>query len=137
MKKTTNAIQEHYMIAKAHLETLEAQEKELDRKYIIDNGITNSDGSIPDCIYCIEDEATFEKANVEQAAIVEKSGLWGQILAAREILKIAEAKLVKYGLSLAPAREREILTKACKTNYTIKLKVIDLALKLDVSTVLA
>lgn len=135
MTKTTNKIQAHYMIAKAHLETLEAHEKELEHQYIIDNGITNADGSIPKFIYCIENETTFDKANEEQAKIIEDSGLWNKILIARKTLKIAEAKLIEYGLSIVPALEREILAKACQTNFTTRMKVIDLVLKLDVSTV--
>lgn len=135
MKKTTNKIQEHYMIAKAHLEALEDREKELEHQYIIENGITNPDGSIPDYIYCIEDKEVFDKANEAQAATIEASGLWQEILAARTTLSIAEEKLIEYGLSIAPAKQREILKKAVKENYTTRLKVIDLVLKLDVSTV--
>ena len=63
MKKTTNKIQKLYMLAKAHLEALEDKEKELERQYILDNGIINPDGSIPNYIYCIEDEEVFSKAN--------------------------------------------------------------------------
>lgn len=135
MKKTTNKIQEHYMFAKAHLETLEDKENELERQYIIDNGIINPDGSIPEHIYCIEDDETFNKANEEQAVTAEASGLWQEILSAREILSIAESKLIEYGLSIAPAMQRDILKKAVKENYTTRLKVIDMVLKIDVSTV--
>ena len=135
MKKTTNAIQEAYMMAKAILETLEAEEKQLEHQYIIDNGITNSDGSIPEAIYCVDDEAIFDKANEEESKMVEDSGLWAKILAAREALKAAENNMVEYGLSIAPAKVREVLSKEAQTNYTTKQKLIDLVLKLDVSTV--
>jgi len=135
MKKTTNKFQDAYMIAKAYLETLEAQEREADHQYIIDHGIKNPDGSIPECIYCIEDEETFDRANAEQAAITEKSGLWNQILSARAGLEIAEEKLIQYGLSIAPEHEREVLMKAVKEDYTVRMKVINLVLNLDVSTV--
>lgn len=135
MRKTTNKIQEAYIKAKAILETLEAREKEVDHQYIVDHGIKNPDGSIPELIYCIEDEEIFEKANAEQVAMIEKSGLWGQILAARSALKATEEKLIEYGLSLASAKEREILTKAVKENYKVRIEVIDLAFRLDVSTV--
>ncbi len=135
MKKTTNKIQELYMLAKAHLEALEDKEKELERQYILDNGIINPDGSIPNYIYCIEDEEVFSKANEEQAATAEASGLWQEILTARANLTVAEAKLIEYGLSIIPAKERDILKKAAKENYTTHQKVIDMVLKLDVSTV--
>ena len=135
MKKTTNKIQKLYMLAKAHLEALEDKEKELERQYILDNGIINPDGSIPNYIYCIEDEEVFSKANEEQAATAEASGLWQEILTARANLTVAEAKLIEYGLSIIPAKERDILKKAAKENYTTHQKVIDMVLKLDVSTI--
>lgn len=135
MKKTTDKFQDAYMIAKAYLETLEAQEREADHRYIIDHGIKNSDGSTPEYIYCIEDEGTFDRANIDQAAIIEKSGLWNEILAARAGLEIAEEKLIRYGLSIVPRHEREVLTKAVKEDYTVRTKVINLALRLDVTTV--
>ena len=135
MKKTTNKIQELYMLTKAHLEALEDKQKELERQYILDNGIINPDGSIPNYIYCIEDEEVFNKANEEQAATTEASGLWQEILAARANLTTAEAKLIEYGLSIIPAKDRETLKKAVKENYTTHQKVIDMVLKLDVSTV--
>jgi len=135
MKKTTNKIQEQYILAKAHLEILEDKENELERQYIIDNGIINSDGSIPNRIYCIENEEVFNKINEEQAAIADASGLWQEILAARAALSIAEAKLIEYGLSIAPAAQREVLKKAVRENYTTRLKLINMVLRLDVSTV--
>jgi len=136
MKRKFAPVQKAYMLAKANLETLEAHEKKIDRQYIVDNGIKNPDGSIPELIYCIEDESVFEKANAECSAIVETSGLWSEILEARELLK-SEEKLIEYGLSIAPAYEREILTKAVKTNYSVRLKIIDLVFRLDTSTVTA
>ncbi len=135
MTKTTNKAQESYMIAKAYLETLEGMKKDIERKYIADHNIVNSDGSTPDQIYCIDDEAVFDVANLECSELPESKSNWQDILVAREALKIAEAKLIGYGLSIAPAREREVLTKAVKENYTTRLKVINLVLKLDVSTV--
>ncbi|MEY8357198.1 hypothetical protein AALB39_28180 [Lachnospiraceae bacterium 54-53] len=72
------------MLAKAHLETLEDKENELEHQYIIDNGIINKDGSIPEHIYYIEDEEIFNKANEEYAATVEASGLWQEKSAARD-----------------------------------------------------
>lgn len=135
MKNTTNAIQRKYMTAKAILETLEQAEKDTEVKYIADNHIINDDGTIPSLIYCIDNEEQFDKANAEMSAIIENNGLWNKILAARDALKVAEDNLIKYGLSLAPAKQRDILTEAVKTNYTTRIKVLDLALRLDVSTV--
>lgn len=123
------------MLTKAHLEVLKDKENEMERQYIIDNCIINPDGSIPEHIYCIEDEEVFNKANEEQATLAEASGLWQEILSARAALSVAEAKLIEYGLSIAPNKQREILKNAVKENYTARLKVIDMVMKLDVSTV--
>lgn len=135
MTKTTNTIQKQYMIAKAYLEALEAQGKELESKYIKENGIVNADGSVPAYIWCIDDEKVFDKANEEQAKRPEAKELYKKELAAREMLKAAENKLIQYGLSLCPQRERQVLADAAKTNYTARQKIIALTLRLDASTV--
>ena len=135
--QTTNRIQESYMLAKANLEALEESKLELEQKYIADHGIKNADGSTPECLWRIEDDETFKTANAVVGKMLEDNGLWAEILEATDLLKAAEDRLIRYGLSLAPVREREILTNAVKTNYTTRLKVLDLALRLDVSTVLA
>lgn len=140
MRRTYNQFQETYMLAKAHLKTLEAHEKEIDHQYIIDNGIKNPDGSIPEYIYCIDDEPVFHKANIECSSIVIKSGLWSEILEARELLKSAEEELLKYALSVIPhmnAHEKEVLERAVVDNCTTRMKVIELVLKLDTTTVKA
>lgn len=80
---TMNKIQAAYMLAKSRLETLESLEKELNHQYIIDNEIQNPDGSIPEYIYCMEDDDAFDKANEEFAKTLEESSLWDQILSAR------------------------------------------------------
>lgn len=123
------------MLAKAYLETLEDKENEQEHQYIIDKGIINPDGSIPERIYCIEDDLVFKKANEEEAATVEALALRKEMITAKKALSVAESKLIEYGLSLAPAKERDILKKSVKDNYTTRLKVIDIVLKLDVSSV--
>ena len=128
-------VQENYLLAKANLDVLEAQEKEIDRKYIVEHHIVNPDGSIPSVSWMIDDDEIANKAIAECSKIVEDSGLWAQILEARELLKEAEKVLIAYGLSIAPSKERLILEKTVVNNYTTRLKVIDLVLKLDVSTV--
>ena len=135
MKRKYNKFQEVYMMAKANLELLEEREGRIEVRYIADNGIVNQDGSTPERIYCIDDEVIFEKANAECSEIIEKSGLWGEILNAREILKEAEQELIKYGLSIAPKKERDILTKAAKSDYVTKMKIVELVMRLDASTV--
>ena len=135
MKKTTNKVQETYTKAKARVEAMESRESEMERQYIADNGIVNPDGSIPELIYCMDDQAAFEKANEEFSAAVVSSGLEAEMNAARDALRAAENRLIEYGLSIAPGGVRETLQKAVKENACTRFKVIDLVFKLDVSTV--
>lgn len=135
MKKTTNKVQEAYMKAKARVEAIEAQQEEIEKKYIADHGIVNPDGSIPEKLFCMDDDAAFEKANEECSALIVAAGLEDQHNAARAALKAVEDKLIEYGLSIAPAGVRAVLQKEVKENACTRFKVIDLVFKLDVSTV--
>ncbi len=132
---TTNSAQRAYILAKALLQALEDKEAEIEKAYIVAKGIRNADGTIPARIYCIDDMETFDRANEETAAEVEGSGLWADILEAREALKNAEDAMVAYGISLAPASIRATLERGVKENYTIRQKMIDMVFRLDVSTV--
>jgi hypothetical protein len=130
-----NKYQLEYLMAKRHLEKLEKKEKEIDRQYIQEHGIINSDGEIPRRIYCIDDESVFKEANKATAKIMEDNGLWNKIVAARSALKVSEAQLVKYALSIIPKEQSEILSEAAKINYTVQLKIIETVMKLDTTTI--
>ena len=123
------------MLAKANLDALEEIEADIERKYIAEHNIVNPDGSTPERIYCIDDEITFEKANTESAELPEMKANFKEILEARELLEEAENELIAYGISIAPEAERAVLERAAATNYTTRRKIIDLVLRLDVSTV--
>ncbi|HHX67562.1 MAG TPA: hypothetical protein GX708_05840 [Gallicola sp.] len=133
-----NKQQQLYLVAKANLEILEDQEREIERQYIINNNITNENGSMPDQIFMIDNEEIFDKANQEISEIIKNNGLWKKILNAKETLKQTEENLIEYGLSIIPTcyiGEKSILERAVKTNYTTRQKVIDLIFKLNTSTV--
>lgn len=132
---TTNKAQRDYMTAKALLQTLEEREAEIEKAYIVANGIQNADGTIPERIYCIEDMETFDKANAETAAEVEGCGLWAEILAARDALTAAEDAMIAYGISLAPAALRATLERGVRESFKTRQKMIDMVFRLDVSTV--
>ena len=85
----------------------------------------------------MDDDAAFEKANDECAALIAAAGLEADLLFARSVLKAAEDRLIAYGLSLAPAGVRATLEKAVRNNAATRAKVLDLAFRLDVSTVSA
>ena len=134
MKKTMNNAQRAYMIAKARVQEIEFQQEEIEKKYIADKGIVNPDGSTPDFLWCMDDDAAFEKANEECSALIV-AGLESALNAARDNLKAAEDRLIAYGLSLAPAGVRATLEQGVKQNATTRQKVLDATFRLDVSTV--
>ena len=135
MKRKYNTEQRTYLLAKAHLETLESIQDDMERKYIVEHGIVNEGGEIPTRIYCIDDDKVFDRANQEFSELPEAKALWQEILEAKELLKQAEEQLISYGLSIVPTKERDILAKAAESNYTTRIKIIDIVLKLDTSTV--
>ena len=124
--------QKTYLLAKANLEVLEEQEKEIEHNYIIANKIKNIDGSIPERVYCIGDENIFDKANADVSKITEDSGLWNEILGAKELLKKEEEELIKWGINRVkkdlPNKTYETLLKEMKV-YATRCKLIDLSLK--------
>ena len=96
MKRTTNKIQREYMAAKALVQTLEEQEKQMEQAYIAAHGIVNPDGTTPERIYCIMDEAVFDEANKKSAAEIAACGLEAEYNDARAALIAAEDRLIEY-----------------------------------------
>lgn len=135
MKRTTNDIQRRYMAAKALVEALEEQQKEMEQDYIAAHGIVNPDGTIPERIYCIDDESIFDAANEGCSEQIQSCGLEDQYNDARDLLFSAENKMIEYGLSLAPSNVRATLEKGARANYTTRQKIIELVLRLDTATV--
>ncbi len=129
-----NKVQENYMAAKAELQIYEEMEADIEKKYIAENKIKNEDGEIPERVYCIDDIDVFYKANQETSKTIQESGLEERINSARKNLKSAEENLVKFALSIAPAKIRKTLEKGARENYTIRIKLIDYTFRLDVST---
>lgn len=131
-----NVQQKNYARAKALVDTLKAQEKEIEQAYIKEHNIVNPDGTIPERIYCIEDEALFEQANEATAPAIDALGLYE----AEKLLREAEDDLIRFGLSIAPAKERKILSDRCfgrnghYVHVDVREKVLELAFRLDVST---
>lgn len=135
MKQTMNKTQREYMEAKARVAALVDRQKQMERAYIATHGIVNPDGSTPERIYCIEDDDVFERANEESDAEIVACGLEAERSAASAALRAAEDGLIGFGLSLVPAGVRATLEKKAKESHAVRLKLIELAFRLDVSTV--
>ena len=101
MKRTANKFQRAYMVAKARVQEVESQQEAIEKKFIADKGIVNPDGSVPEFLYCMEDDAAFEKANDECAALIVSAGLEEELNAARSVLKASEDTAA--GMSARPA----------------------------------
>lgn len=129
MAKTMNRIQEYYILCKANLKLFEEEGNQRECEYLAAKGIKNADGTTPERIYCIDDDAIFEVINAEY-----QSPLYERIEEARNKLRQAEENLIEYGISIAPAGIREALRNGVHS-YTIRQKLIDLVCRLDVSTV--
>lgn len=130
-----NIQQKNYTRAKALVDTLKEQEKEIEHAYIREHNIVNPDGTIPERIYCIEDEDVFNQANEATAPAIDALGLYE----AEKLLRKAEDDLIRFGLSIAPAKEQKILSDRCfgrnghYVHIDVREKVLDLAFRLDVS----
>jgi len=134
-----NVQQKNYARAKALVNTLKAQEKEIEQAYIRGHNIVNPDGTIPERIYCIDNEDVFNQANEEIALAIDALGLYE----AEKLLREAEDDLIRFGLSIVPAKERKILSDRCfgrnghYVHVDVREKVLDLVFRLDVSTIKA
>lgn len=129
-----NIVQKNYMVAKAELQTFEEMAADIEREYIVKNGIKNEDDGTPARVYCIDDMDVFDRASEETARIIQESGLEARINSARENLKVAEENLLKFALSIAPVGIRKILERGARESYTTRMKLVDYAFRLDVST---
>ena len=136
MRRTYNKEQKAYIEAKKALDILESQEAKMEAEFVASLGITNDDGTTPAKTWMIDNDEMAEKAIDDFGKIEEESGLWAEILKARENFKAAEEALVQYALSIIPFRkEREILTRAAKNSIKHREEIIANVLRLDVSTV--
>lgn len=130
-----NQYQKEYALAKTKVEAIEESIAEIERDYISAQNIMNSDGSIPPCIYCIDDMKVFSRANLDCSKAVIDAGLEDDLNIAKAALMKAEDALIVYGLSIAPDGLKETLANGIASNYAIRCKMIDATFRLDCSTV--
>ena len=131
-----NKEQRAYKRAQDNLEALDRIHKDMEAEYVKSLGVVNEDGKVPTRTWAIDDDEVADRAIEEFEVILEESGLWAKILAARENVVDAEENLIRYALSIMPQKkEREILREAAKVNYTTRKKIISLAMQLDTATV--
>lgn len=130
-----NTQQKNYAAAKAYLETCEAAEAEKEAQYIRDNNITNEDGSTPEKLYMIENEAVFDTA-LENFTSSEYD-LSDQTNEAKRRLKVAEDELINYCLNLFKRvyPKQAAILEAHRNDFGTREKLIDIAFRLDTRTI--
>ena len=122
-----NKEQREYIKAQAELAAAEEQERKLEAEFLKKRGYDVAS------IYCIEDESEFDRLNEEFAAEPEEKKVWDRVCKLE-----AEEKLIQYALSIIPMKkEREILSKAAKTNWKARQEMLSIVMKLDTKTVRA
>lgn len=131
MKSTKADYQEKYTISKNYLQALEAAHDTMNGQCIIKMNVKNADGTIPQKIYEIEDDETFEKIISMAEKISDRSGLWDQIIKARQRMNEAEFDLIQYALSIVPAELRVSLELPAQQHYMLKQTLLNLALRYD------
>ena len=83
----------------------------------------------------MEDDAAFDALEAEYQADPEAVELQSTEMASRAALIKAEKALVAWALSIVPAGVRATLAPAGETDHATRKKIIDLAMRLDASTV--
>ena len=130
-----NKQQRNYAMAKSYLQLCEDREHLQEAAYIRDNGITNKDGTTPERIWMIEDEAVFDLACVGYDG--SRYDLTEDTAAARKQLRAAENELIDFGLDLLRRtypKQAAILDKH-RSDYKTREKLIDIAFRLDTRTI--
>lgn len=120
-----NKYAENYLIAKAAYDAAVETENEMEEKFLSEKGYTNKR------IFTIENDQEFDRLNEEFAVILEKNGMQSTRYEALENMKTVEEELIRFSLSIVPAKEKAILEKASKTNWKVRQQIIDIALRYE------
>ena len=125
--------QEHkaYLQAKSTLAKLENLRDEKEKEYIMENGIANMDGSIPDHIWQIDDEDSFNHHYTTFGKRFQQSDLYQMTMAARVMLREAEFALIALKISVAPDEIQELLVMSCMCNPVSREQMIEYALDVE------
>jgi len=123
MKKRMNKVQGDYILARAMWEAVNQVQKQKFYEFLSTKGLTEND----------VDDDNFETLNAEydvfaKAEIEDSAAAW-------ENLKAAETALLEFGISIAPVKIRETLRKGLKMNTMKKLEILEMLMKLDITTI--
>lgn len=130
-----NAQQRAYSQALRSSEMAEARAAAHERAFLEAQGATDRRGLPARRLWQVENDATFDALEAEYQADPEAVELQGAEMAARSSLIKAEKALVAWALSIVPAGVRSTLAPAAETDRATRKKILDLAMRLDASTV--
>ena len=130
-----SAQQRAYSQALRSSKMAEAKSAAHERAFLAARGAIDRRGFPALRLWQVEDDATFDAMEAEYQADSEAVELQGAEMAARAALIKAEKALVAWALSIVPAGVRATLAPAAETNRATRKKIIDLAMRLDASTV--
>lgn len=127
-----NKYQKAYIIALAQTAYAKDAYNQVEKEYIKAKNIKNSDGSVPECLYDIEDYDTFNTAYAALESVLNAL----RIPQHEARLKRAEDKLIAYALSYLPHEyneQREKLRTIAKdySNYKERDKILEYALSIE------
>ncbi len=106
-----------------------------ERAFLAARGATDRRGQPARCLWQIENDAVFDALEAEYQADPEAVKLQKDDMAARAALIKAERDLVAWALSIVPAGVRSTLAPAAEKDHATRKKIIDLAMRLDASTI--
>lgn len=106
-----------------------------ERAFLAARGATDRRGRPARCLWQIENDAVFDALEAEYQADPEAVELQKADMAARAALIKAERDLVAWALSIVPAGVRSTLAPAAEKDHATRKKIIDLAMRLDASTI--
>ena len=106
-----------------------------ERAFLAARGATDRRGRPARCLWQIENDAVFDALEVEYQADPEAVKLQKADMSARAALIKAERDLVAWALSIVPAGVRSTLAPAAEKDHATRKKIIDLAMRLDASTI--
>lgn len=127
-----NKQQREYAVAKAAAEAADRQQVENEKRFILEKGIKNPDGSIPATLWLIDDENIFTQLCEEWDN--SPLNIIGEVKAKAAALKTAEDALIDYALSITPKSIADTLNKH-RRDYNTRRKMLDIAFRLDTKTV--
>jgi hypothetical protein len=122
MKRKTNSVQENYILAKAMWEAVHKIQVEKYNDFLTLKGISDEDINDDDFDVFNSEYEVYAKTEIDNSTTA-----W-------ESYKLAEKALIEFGISLIPEELREKAANGVNWYLQHKLKLIELVMSLDVST---